>query len=310
MGHESPHTNSIFQQPWWLDAVAPGRWSAIEIESGGHVCARMPYVQTKKFGLRCLMQPKLTQTLGPWLMPSEEKRSHRLKREKEWLTELIERLPPFDFFQQSWHFTVQNWLPFFWRGFECANRYTFVLEDLSDPERLWRGYHDTTQRQIKKARRLVEVRHDLNFDVFWKLNCETFRRQGMEVPYSLSLVKRIDEACARRNCRKIFFAQDAEGKIHSALYLIWDEHSAHYLMSGSDPELRHSGSLSLLMHEAISFASTVSGRFDFEGSMIEPIERFFRNFGANPKTYFFVRGFSKRMSVIQGFRDMFRKAAG
>ncbi len=81
-------------------------------------------------------------------------------------------------------------------------------------------------------------------------------------------------------------------------------------MSGSDPDLRSSGALSLLMHEAIQFAATVTQRFDFEGSMHEPIERFFRNFGATPKQYFQVRGYSRRASVLQGFRDMFRKAAG
>ncbi|KZZ15518.1 hypothetical protein A3751_17170 [Oleiphilus sp. HI0080] len=40
------------------------------------------------------------------------------------------------------------------------------------------------------------------------------------------------------------------------------------------------------MWEAIKFASTVTKRFDFEGSMIEPIERFFRGFGAMQKPYF------------------------
>src|SRR3990172_10777193 len=174
MSSVSAHTNSIFQQPWWLDAVAPGQGGAATIEENGETCARLPFVVTRKYGLRCLTQPKLTQTLGPWLAPTDEKSSHRLKNEKEWLTALIDELPPFDLFQQSWHYSVQNWLPFFWRGFECSTRYTFVLEDGSGPGRLWKGYHDTTQRQIKKARRLVQVRDDLGLDAFWKLNCATY----------------------------------------------------------------------------------------------------------------------------------------
>jgi hypothetical protein len=39
------------------------------------------------------------------------------------------------------------------------------------------------------------------------------------------------------------------------------------------------------MWEAIKFASTVTESFDFEGSMIEPVERFFRAFGARQTSY-------------------------
>lgn len=57
-------------------------------------------------------------------------------------------------------------------------------------------------------------------------------------------------------------------------------------MGGSDPDLRNSGANSLCMWEAIKFASTATKAFDFEGSMIEPVERFFRAFGARQKPYF------------------------
>lgn|GEM_PF-4541022 len=50
--------------------------------------------------------------------------------------------------------------------------------------------------------------------------------------------------------------------------------------------LRTSGASSLLLWEAIRFALQVAERFDFEGSMFEPIERFFRGFGAVQKPYF------------------------
>ena len=72
---------------------------------------------------------------------------------------------------------------------------------------------------------------------------------------------------------------DSQGRIHAASYFVYDEKCCYYLIGGGDPELRTSGASSLLMWEGIKFASTVSGSFDFEGSMIEPIERFFRAFG-------------------------------
>jgi hypothetical protein len=98
----------------------------------------------------------------------------------------------------------------------------------------------------------------------------------------------LDKACERHNARKIFFAVDRDGNVHAAVHIIWDENSAYYLMSGGDLIFRNSGTTSLCLWEAIKFASTVTKRFDFEGSMLEPVERFFRAFGARQVPYFHI----------------------
>lgn len=53
-----------------------------------------------------------------------------------------------------------------------------------------------------------------------------------------------------------------------------------YYLMGGDPELRNSSVTSLCMWETIRFSATVARSFDFEGLMLEPVERFFRAFGA------------------------------
>lgn len=53
------------------------------------------------------------------------------------------------------------------------------------------------------------------------------------------------------------------------------------------------------------FASTVSKKFDLEGSMLEPVERFFRGFGTVQKPYFTIsKTFDKRMRAVYILRDM------
>ena len=61
--------------------------------------------------------------------------------------------------------------------------------------------------------------------------------------------------------------------------------SAYYLMGGGDPALRNSGATALVLWSAIQFAASVAPAFDFEGSMLEPVERFVRAFGARPESY-------------------------
>ena len=57
-------------------------------------------------------------------------------------------------------------------------------------------------------------------------------------------------------------------------------------MGGSDPDIRSSGANSLCLWEAIKFSKIVTKSFDFEGSMIEPIERFMRAFGSSQTPFF------------------------
>ena len=57
-------------------------------------------------------------------------------------------------------------------------------------------------------------------------------------------------------------------------------------MGDGHHEDRNSGATSLVMWQAIQFVATVSQVFDFEGSMIEPVERLFRGFVAFQTPYF------------------------
>jgi hypothetical protein len=299
----SPYASTIFQQPWWLDAVAPGHWGEAVVNEGSRVLARMPYVVKKRFGLTAITMPPLTQTLGPWLSPSAGNYTNTLAREKDLMQGLITRLPKFDLFVQNFFFQITNWLPFYWAGFQQTTRYTYRLEKLSDLDEIWNGLRHNVRTYIRKAESSVVVRTDLGIDRFLKVNAKSFERQGRTLPYSEDLVHRLDEACDRNNCRRIFFAEDSQGRIHAAIYLVWDNQIAYYLMAGGDPSLRNSGANSLLIWKAIQFAATVTQSFDFEGSMIEPIERHIRDYGGRQVGYFSIRKMSPRMTVLNAARD-------
>ena len=101
-------------------------------------------------------------------------------------------------------------------------------------------------------------------------------------------MRRLDAACAARGARRILGAVDADGRTHAALYVVWDERTLYPLISARDPELQAFGANTLLYWEAIRLAAEVSRVFDFEGSMIEPIEHFFRAFGGRQTPYFWI----------------------
>jgi hypothetical protein len=292
----------FFSKDWWLDAVCGQQnLDVVLLEKGNQAIASLPYLVKKKYGLTLLSTPSLTQTLGPWLRPFKAKYAKQVAEQKKIMTQLIKQLPSHDYFCQNFHYSVTNWLPFYWEGFSQTTRYTYVLQDLSDEKILWDGLLPNIRTDIKKAanRYKLDVRSDLSVDDFLYVNEKTFKRQGRSLPYPRSLVYSIFKACSEHEACKMFFAVDNEGRIHAANFIIWDDNSAYYLMGGGDPELRNSGATSLIMWEAIRFASQVTKRFDFEGSMIEPVEKFFRAFGATQMPYFQVTKTNSRLLKLR-----------
>ncbi|MGD9526936.1 GNAT family N-acetyltransferase [Pseudonocardia sp.] len=281
-----------FEQPWWLEAVAPGRWGQAVVERQGEVVARLPYVRKHKLGLTVLTQAPLTRFVGPWLRPSEGKYEKRLGVERELMGELIEALPPHDAYRGNFAPAVTNWLPFYWAGFQATVRYTYRIDDLSDPDRLWSELGGNVRSRVKRAAKGVVVGIDMEsgeaLEEVLRINRRLFERQGLGVPFDDDLGRRLDAACRARGAREIVTATDAQGRVQSALYLVRDATTTYVLYGGTDPEFRSSGVNSLVVWEAIRLACETSQHFDFLGSMIEPVERVNRSFGARQVPYFFV----------------------
>jgi hypothetical protein len=306
---ETPYANAIFQQPWWLDAVAPGRWGDATVERDGRVVARLPYVMRGRRRLRMITMPPLTQTLGPWVERSTAKPANALSEEHELLTALEARLPAADAFVQHFSPTMLNALPFHWAGYRLELQYTYRLEGLSSEEVLWGGLRGNIRREIRKARTRVEVREDLGLDRLHAIWAKTFARQGLPAPVSLAELERLDAACAARGARAMLFGQDEAGRVHAVSYLVADRHAAFYLIGGGDPELRTSGASSLLMWESIMRARAVTDVFDFEGSMLRPVERFFRAFGGRQTPYLRVSRARPRAKAALALRAGLRRLA-
>jgi hypothetical protein len=298
----------IFSKDWWLDAVCGDAWDVALVEQRGQIVASMPYTVSKGLIFTYSTQPALTQTLGPWIKVNEKaKHSKILASEKETMNELIDQMPYFDHFRQNWHYSRTNWLPFYWRGFKQTTRYTYVIPDLSDLEFVWSNFDHSKRKNIKRATASLEVVFDVPANEFYDNHAFTLNKQGNAISYKRELFYRIYNIAYAKNRGRTIGAYDDKGNLHAALFVIWDDLSAYDLISTIDPEFRNSGAASLLVQEIIRFVSKETPRFDFEGSMIEPVEQSFRRFGAIQMPYFSVSYTpSKLVRAGQCFRSLLR----
>ncbi len=280
----------IFMYDWYLDAMCgEGGWHTVLARKGGRVVGVFPYFLKKKFLWRYVAMPPLCRMMGPYLLP--EYRTPR--KEMSLLQELVDGLPAgLAAFEQDFNYTATNWLPFYWRGYTQTTRYSYTLP-LADLKTLRaRLAPDYRNNKLPKAGAQVLVRTSDDLELFVRIHNQSFQRQGLEAPVPVDLLRRLDRALVAHNARTIFCATDQKtGAVHSVAYLVWDRHTAYYLLAGDDPALRRSGAGILLAWEAIRYAQETLNlkTFDFAGSMLEPIERVRRQFGAEPKPYFRVR---------------------
>ena len=300
-------TLPIFMQDWWLDTVCGEDWDVIIVEQNNKIIAALPYYIHKKYGFKSIIPPHLTPIGGVWLWYEEG--MHQISRyayEMQLMGHIAKEIDKLklDFYFQKFNHTITNWLGFYWNGFKQTTYYTYRVLGLEDIEQVYNLFHRKTKRIIRLAEEELEVTEDISLEEFYRINSLTFNRQEIETPYSESFFIKLASTCKERNACKLLAAKDKTGRIHAVLMIVFNQNTCYSIVSGADPSLRNSGATTLLNWHAIQFAHH-SGmqEYDFTGSMIEPIEKFFRHFGAVQTPYFVIeKHYSKLYSLLRSIK--------
>lgn len=276
----------IFSQYYWMDAVCGVKgWDVLFAETNGNIIASLPYYLKDDE----ITKAPLTQNNGVFFYyPPDLKARNKIDFQVKASQIIIDKIESLSLtsFRQYFHYEFTNWLPFYWRGYSQSTRYTYIIRDTNDLEFLFQNLNSNTRKNIRKAEKAVMINKMMNASVFYGLVTETFERQGLKTPYDIELFHDLYSVLEERNQCRLLEARDSDGNIHSCAMFIWDDKSVYYLMSGSKKEFRNSQSLSLLIWEGIKLAHKMDKKFDFEGSMKQNIEGFFRGFGPAQIPYF------------------------
>lgn len=296
----------LFLQPWWLDAVTipDGKeWEVLLARNKqGEIEAVMPFVTGKKWGMRYVVTPQLTQYTGVWIKDIDgESATERLSREKRLQNDIIGQLEAMRiaFFDVKFPLNYTYWSPFYWAGYRQETHYTYRIENLKDTEQVFAAFDITKQNKIHKAEKAgITVDFEMTADELYDLQCAQLDERGSKDVLSRALMRSIVEASRSRGQGLIARAKDQEGNTHAAVFVPWDRHSAYDLVTAIHPLFRSSGASTLMIWESIKQVSKQTEVWDFEGSMIENVESSFRQFGGIPVPYYEIY---KKNKLIQLF---------
>lgn len=275
----------LFSKDWWLDAVCgEHNWNVVLYSQRDEVLSSLPFYMPKPHQI-CM--PKLCQTMGPWFKDVDNKYYKDLYFQNKAITQMLDDLPKFSYFNQYFHFSATNWLPWYWHGFNQTTRYTYRIEAPINVNSIWSEMQENIKRNIRKAesKYLLSIDNTLSVERLSTLVSKTFQRQNIHCPYSHQLLSKIVNSADRHHSHKMLFAIDRNLNDHAGVYIVWDDNQIYYLVGGADSNYRRSGAMAFLLWNAIKFAGSTGRSFDFEGSMVESIEHFFRGFGARQVPY-------------------------
>lgn len=283
----------IFSKPWWMDAVCrPEHWNVWLYEEGGAVWAAMPYFKEIRNGYSCITKPPLTQNNGVlFRFPEHLSAAKRQSYEEKILLQAIDAIQGMglDLYEQQYPYSFTNWLPFFWNHYTALPRYTYVIENTQDTQSVLQNFSKNYRNKVKRAEREGVTFQELSPDMFWEYHLKVFAKQNLPCPFSRELWDMLYQAVKQRGCGNTLAAVDQRGHVTSILFLVWDEQSAYRLLGGYMPEYSSEETYQALTFHAIKLAGKMSLKFDFEGSVIQRINRSVRDYGGEPKQYFRIR---------------------
>ena len=289
---ESPgSTIPVFQQAWWMDVVCQGKeWDVLLAMDGDRPLAALPCLIRRRLGMTYVLQPQLTQFTGPlFFTPADLSAARRPDFEHRVCQMLIDQLGALrlDYYCQCFAPTVTDWLPFYWAGYRQTTRYTYRLDDISDPQRVFDNFDRTKERQ-RRIRRIADsytVDTAIDADTFATFHADYWHSRGQRDVTPHTLIRSVVDTATTRRQGLTLGLRDAKGDLRAAWFAVYDSRCAHALLSAKAPDETSADTTALLVWRLIEALSPHTAAFDFEGSMEPSLEYFYRSFGARQVPY-------------------------
>lgn len=271
---------------WYLDVVWPS-WQAVVVSEKGQWLAVLPFKVSRKYGISYIFNPSFCQYVGLfWREMNVKNATQEFALKKKLVKAAIEALPKgIQVFDVKFSPEFDYPLPFHWAGYELCSRYSYWLENQEDKSAIFKNFEERTRTYINKA-----VKSGLVATPVEEVEAILALAQKKD-SYALEagLLKKLWAALRQQKTGTALEVRDADGRLHAGLVYQQFGSKLLHLFSAYDPALGNQGGMSLAIWRSIEAARPSVQVIDFEGSMIEPIEHFFRGFGAHPVHYLQIR---------------------
>lgn len=304
---ETSPQESIYNYSWYLDSL--GVYYDIivffknEIIAAGIILAKN---QLKLNGNPVLFK------YGGILFSNQESSTYKAESERRRIIEALlesKYLKSTKGFNYTFHPKFNDFLPFFFNGYKAEPCYTYTL-DLTEGniDSIVQKYYPRLRSKYKSALKSgYVIDFELSFDDLWNVLEHTFGKQGGKPPFNKNKLESFLEDLKKRNRQQIIGVRNKEGDLMCGAVMYYDNHTAYLPINGiSDNIMPGANELLITTMIAESFKLGMK-KFDFEGSMLKPIESFYRTFGGIKEMYLKIYRPSMLNMIFEYSKKMYKK---
>lgn len=246
------------------------------------------FLQTKKYGFTFIKLPPYTPHCGLFFLNESINQSSILNFQKEVIEEVNQYIS-----KQSSSLTVLalpstivDTQPFIWSNYKVIPNYTYRINLSQSIDQIKSQFDSKNRNAINKAvkEEVVVFENHLNNQQLFDFFSNSLNTTGANV-YQTEL-KNIFLQFA--NTSNSFSLTAKKGDVVLGnVFCVYDKNACYYLLGGIDKSSGIQGINNLLLLKSIEKAKELGcSVFDFEGSMLKGVEKFFRSFGPELFPYY------------------------
>jgi hypothetical protein len=259
----------IYAYDWHLDRTTI-IWDALVWGDYEYV---MPLPYRKKMGIRYLYQPRYSQQLGifPSPPPLVEETFYRY---------IFTRFRYSDLNINSENLPIKNY-----DSFSFIPRKNYLLSLNNTYQILSASFSKNTKRNISKAnKQAFSLIEGIRLEEYLEFKSKNLQPNIGEK--DLGNLKSVIAYGRYKDFGKIYGAYSNTNELCAAVYFCRCKNRVIYFSAATSPKGKELGAMYFLMNSFIEQNAGKNLIIDFEGSMIEGVERFYKGLGAKPETYF------------------------
>ncbi|MEM0996235.1 MAG: GNAT family N-acetyltransferase [Bacteroidota bacterium] len=279
---------NFFVDPAYMDLIAPD-WSGIELrDRDARLLAVMPLELKRKGPFTYAVQPPLSQYWGIFfadVVPEGIYKQYSWKGKA--IKAILDAIPrQIRYFLYNFAPAFDYPLPFHWANYQLRTRYTYQIDLTRDADELRGEFAKNTRYDLRRSATYAEhIRTTRDVSALKRL-FSAYARAGKPLIKASEMDPffRIMDLLQDQGAEILEVAPPGKPVIAAGVFVHYRDRTT-YLVSAVDPAHKKTGVMTVLLWTALQRARERSRIFDFEGSMIEGIEGFFRGFGARPIPY-------------------------
>jgi len=278
---QSPQ-NIIYAYTWYLDVVCEEWIAIVSFNAQNEWLSVLPLPIYKNYTICRSYIPVFCQYLAVFYAPFQQKAAKELSIKKKLLTNTIDCIPSkIKLLKYNTCSYNTYLLPFFWKKYQLKVKYSYWLKIEKDKQINFRLFSHKTRTCINKA-----IKHGLICQPTNSIErIIEIGKRNIKVSFDENKLRILWKELSRKQLIDAVEVFDENGQHHCGIIYLKHNNKYIYLFGTVENKFKDLGGMSLAIWHIIKNSEAGIDLHDFQGSMLESIEKFYRGFGAEPVSY-------------------------